>query len=119
MNEVRLSGEVKSDRQAENGVLTFVLKVERRRGGYDYFECVTIAATSAYQQLEGFVTHGEQMTVIGRLQKYTDSAELHVGGVNASIRYNAVQVFVEELEDIEDAEGTDENEEDATEEDDE
>ena len=101
MNEVRLSGEVKSDAEAKNGVLAFVLKTERKNGGWDYFECVTIAAARAYEQLDRYVTHGEEMTVIGRLQKYTDSAELHVGGVNAPVRYNAVQVFVEELEEEE------------------
>ena len=96
-NRVELTGVIKRDAQAENGLLDFAIGVTNRNGRVDVFDCLTTQREQAYEALEGFVEGGERMTVIGHLQKRTRTCNERLGAVAVEARYSATIVYVEEI----------------------
>lgn len=102
-NEVRLSGTVKRDAQAGMAkgckVLDFAIQVPSQAGRLDIFDCRLTDQSDAYSQLEGFVEGGEELTVIGHLEKRTTTESQRIAGAFVEVRTTAVIVYVDAIED--------------------
>lgn len=101
-NEVRLQGSVK--RNAEAGdyrgckVLDFALEVwSEANQRYDVFDCRLTSRSAAYEQLEGFVNEGEEIELLGHLQKSSHTGRERVAGVMVEVRHTEVVVYVDAI----------------------
>ena len=101
-NEVRLRGTVKRDAVAAEGrgnkVLDFALEVwnesSKRK---DVFDCRMTSLSDAMDELEGFVSEGEELEVVGHLEKMTNTERQRVAGVWMEVRHTGVVVYVDEI----------------------
>lgn len=100
-NEVRLSGTVKRDARAGNSgsneVLDFAVEVMNERGRYDIYDCRLTSQSAAYEQLEGFVSAGEPIEVIGHLAKRTTTESNRVAGILVEIKSTNVFIYVDSV----------------------
>lgn len=105
-NYVRLVGTVKRDAEAQdmgNGVkaLYFALEVESITGRLEIFDCKMTDQSPAYEQLEGFVSAGEPLTVIGHLEKRTYTNSERLSGAMVEVRNTTIRVYVDYAEENE------------------
>lgn len=96
MNQVIISGTVKRDANASNGFLDFALVVPGEKRA-DVFDCWTSDRTDAYRELEGFVSEGEELTVIGHLCKRTWTAQDRLAGDLVEVKATKTIVFVDNI----------------------
>lgn len=96
-NSVHLMGTVKRDAKAANGVMDFALEVVGDKGRLNIFDCRLTAQSDAWPDLEGFVDEGEQMEVMGHLEKRTYSEQQRVAGVLVDIRNTLTIVYVDNV----------------------
>lgn len=102
-NSVHLVGTVKRDATAAdtgNGgqVLDFALMVTNPTNGrFDIFDCRLTSYSAAMDQLEGFVTEGERLELVGRLEKQTRTEDQRIAGVWVQVRTTQIVVYVESI----------------------
>ena len=106
-NEVRLHGTVK--RNAEAGeyrggkILDFALAVwNDANQRHDVFDCRLTSMSAAYEQLEGFVNEGEEIELVGHLQKSSYTGRERVAGVMIEVRPTEGVVYVDAIIETED-----------------
>lgn len=96
-NTVHLLGTVKRDAKAGGGVLDFALEVVCEKGRLNIFDCRLTAQSDAWTDLEGFVNEGEQMEVIGHLEKRTYTEQQRIAGVMVDIRNTQTIIYVDNV----------------------
>lgn len=107
-NEVRLHGTVKRNAECvtERGsrILDFALEVwSDKNSRLDVFDCRTTDGSAAMEELEGFVTEGEELEVEGHLEKSTKSERQRMaGGVMVEVRNTSIVVYVDDVIEEED-----------------
>lgn len=94
-NRVHLGGTVKRAAESGSGVLDFALEVINEKGRRDIFDCRTTAQAEAFGSLEGFVNEGEELEIMGHLEKRTFTEQQRVAGVMVEVRHTATIVFVD------------------------
>ena len=106
-NSVHLIGNVK--RSAESGehrgmgVLDFAISVwndESRR--FEIFDCRATSMSAAYKELEGFVTEGERLEIVGHLEKQTSTDRERIAGAMVEVRLTKTIILVDDVLDKED-----------------
>lgn len=100
-NLVFLTGTVKRDAEAAktgtNSVLDFAIAVFNG-SRYDIYDCRTTSASEAYQQLEGFVSEGEELSIVGHLEKMTSTDSSRIAGVVVEVKRTNVVVYVDQIQ---------------------
>ena len=103
MNEVHLKGTVKRDAtssEADNGtkVLDFAVEVAGDGGRYDIYDCRLTDRSEAFAKLEGFVEMGEEVELVGHLEKRTDTNRERISGAMVEVKVTKVIVYVDDVE---------------------
>lgn len=100
-NLVFLTGTVKRDAEGvktgTNSVLDFAVTVFNG-SRYDIYDCRTTSASEAYQQLEGFVSEGEEISVVGHLEKMTSTDSSRIAGVMVEVKRTNTIVYVDQIQ---------------------
>ena len=100
-NIVFLTGTVKRDavgaNAGGNSVLDFALSVFNGNR-YDIYDCRTTSASDAYRQLEGFVSEGEELSVVGHLEKMTYTGSNKIVGVSVEVKRTNTIVYVDSIQ---------------------
>lgn len=101
-NEVRLRGTVKRDATAAHSrgahILDFALSVwSEENSRHDVYDCRMTGESAAYDVLEGFVNEGEELEVLGHLQKTSYTDRQRVAGVMIEVRHTEVVVYVDAI----------------------
>lgn len=96
MNQIIMSGTVKRDATANNGFLDFALMVPGEKRS-DVFDCWTSDRSEAYRELEGFVSEGEELTIIGHLCKRTWTEQDRLAGDLVEVRATKTIIFVDSI----------------------
>ena len=96
MNQIIMSGTVKRDATANNGFLDFALMVPGEKRS-DVFDCWTSDRSEAYRELEGFVSEGEELTIIGHLCKRTWTEQDMLAGDLVEVRATKTIIFVDSI----------------------
>lgn len=103
MNEIRLSGTVKRDAtssEADNGtkILDFAVEVAGDGGRFDIFDCRLTDRSEAFAKLEGFVEMGEEIELVGHLEKRTDTNKERISGAMVEVKVTKVIIYVDDVE---------------------
>lgn len=96
-NYVHLIGTVKRDAREGSNVLDFAIEVPNERGRRNIFDCRLTSMSPAWQDLEGFVNEGEQIEVIGHLEKRTSTESQRIAGVMVDVRSTSTFIYVDEV----------------------
>ena len=101
-NFVRLKGTVKRDASANAGVMDFALCVIGAKGRVNFFDCRVTQQSKAFRQLEGFVNVGEEIELVGHLEKRTWSEGQKLAGVTVDVQHTVIFVLVDDIIETED-----------------
>lgn len=101
-NRVHLQGYVKRDASEADGNLFFAIETINEKGRRDIFDCRLSPQSDAWEQLEGFVTEGEEIELIGHLEKSTASESRRMAGVMVEIRQTQTVIYVDHIIEMED-----------------
>jgi len=102
-NSVHLLGVVKRNAQAgDNGkggqVLDFAIQVTNPTNGrYDIFDCRLTDYSAAMKKLEGFVSEGEELELVGHLERVTRTEAQRLAGVWVEARVTQTIVYVDSI----------------------
>ena len=102
-NSVHMLGTVKRDATAmENGkgghTLDFALQVTNPvNGRFDIFDCRLTDYSAAMADLEGFVTEGEELEIMGHLEKRTATEGCRLSGAWVEVRNTSTIIYVDAI----------------------
>lgn len=102
-NEVRLCGTVKrsakgTDTGRGNWVLDFAVEVPDGEGRTAIIDCCATNRSQAYGELEGYVTEGETVDLVGHLIKRTETKQERMAGALVEVRITKTIVYVDAIE---------------------
>ena len=101
-NSVYLAGKVKRGAEANSGVMDFAIEIINSKGRRDIFDCRTTSQSAAYEQLEGFVNEGEDIEIMGHLEKRTTTEAQRVSGVLVEVKHTVTIIYVDSIVEAED-----------------
>ena len=89
--------DAKAGRSGSTSVLDFAVEVVNERGKLDIFDCRLTDQSEAYAELDGFVSEGEEIEVIGHLEKRTVTDGVRVAGVWVDVRSTQTCIYVDNV----------------------
>jgi hypothetical protein len=95
-NYVHLIGTVKRNATQGSGVMDFAVEVPNEKGTIQIFDCRLTERSDAWDKLDGFVSEGEPIEVIGHLEKRTNTDGVRVSGVWVEVRNTTTVIYVDD-----------------------